>query len=519
MERTALEPVSRTRWRAGWAGAAGVAVALGVTELLAGIISGVPSAMAAIGAFIIDVSPGWLESFAISVFGTADKLVLGIGIFVVAIAIGAIVGRRSTDSPIPITLGFVIFGALGYIAQLSEAGAAPVVSAASTLVAIGAGLGTFFAIISLSAPVEDPNTDNDATDIGRRRLFIGIAAAVVVSGVGIGIGRAVLRSRAEAQRSALVLPTPVEIMADPTSAHDFDLPGVSPAVVSNTTFYRIDTALIVPTVDPNEWSMTVHGMVDREVRLDYRELLEMDQVERYVTLSCVSNEIGGRLVGNALWTGVLLRDILDMAGVDDRADQVVGRSVDGFTAGFPTEYAFDRRDAMVAVGMNREVLPTAHGFPARLVVPGLYGYVSATKWLTEIELTTWGAFDGYWIDRGWAKEGPIKTQSRIDRPKHRDSVVAGAFTLGGVAWAPNIGIEQVEVRIDDGPWQVADLAESLSDASWRLWKLDVDLPAGEHHATVRATDRTGTTQTEMVTSPKPDGATGWHRIRFQATEA
>ncbi|MCB1245914.1 MAG: molybdopterin-dependent oxidoreductase, partial [Acidimicrobiia bacterium] len=268
--------------------------------------------------------------------------------------------------------------------------------------------------------------------------------------------------------------------------------------------------------DPDHWSVRVHGMVDDEVVLSYQDLQGMPLIERYATLSCVSNEVGGRLVGNALWTGVLLRDVLDMAGVHPEADQLVGRSVDGWTAGFPTELAFDDREAMIAIGMNREVLPAAHGFPARLVVPGLYGYVSATKWLTEIELTTLDAFDGYWIPRGWSKDGPIKTQSRIDRPKRRETVPVGPYTFGGVAWAPTVGITDVEIRIDRGPWMRADLAEPLSTASWVLWKADTTLEAGPHEVTVRATDTTGAVQTERFQPPAPDGATGWHTVQFSA---
>ena len=323
-------------------------------------------------------------------------------------------------------------------------------------------------------------------------------------------------ARSEAQRASLVLPIPVEVMADPTAAHDFDLSGVAPVVVSNAAFYRIDTALIVPSVDPDIWTLRIHGMVDKEVVLTYRYLQEMDQIERYVTLSCVSNQVGGSYVGNALWTGVLLKDVLEMAGLQVGADQLVGRSVDNWTAGFPTEYAFDDREAMIAIGMNREILPTSHGFPARLIVPGLYGYVSGTKWLTEIELTTWDAFDAYWIPRGWAKEGPIKTQSRIDRPKTRDVLEIGPFTLGGVAWAPTSGIDKVEIQIDDGPWLEADLADSLSDSAWRLWKMDVELTEGNHTAKVRATDGTGETQTDIAAPPRPNGAAGWHQVWFVA---
>jgi len=502
--------------RAGYAGLAATAVTLGATELFAGLFVSVPSAMASIGAIVVDFSPLWLESFAINVFGTADKLVLGLGILVVALLIGMMLGRRSAAMPVPIAAGFVGFGFVGVAAQLHENSTAPAAVVGTMLIAVGVGLGTFVWLVSLSLPVERGYSDSDATDIGRRRLLLGVGTAIVVAGVSVGVGRAMLRSRSEAQRTSLVLPIPVEVMADPTAAHDFALSGVSPVVVGNATFYRIDTALIVPSVDPDAWTLRIHGMVDKEVVLTYPDLQAMDQIERYVTLSCVSNQVGGRYVGNALWTGVLLKEVLEVAGVQAGASQLVGRSVDGWTAGFPTEYAFDDREAMLAIGMNREILPTSHGFPARLIVPGLYGYVSGTKWLTEIELTTWDAFDAYWIPRGWAKEGPIKTQSRIDRPKNRDLVEVGPFTLGGVAWAPTVGIDKVEVQIDGGPWLEADLADSLSDSAWRLWKIDVILTEGDHAARVRATDGTGETQTVTAAPPPPNGAAGWHQVRFAA---
>jgi hypothetical protein len=250
--------------------------------------------------------------------------------------------------------------------------------------------------------------------------------------------------------------------------------------------------------------------------VSYADLLALPQVEEVVTLSCVSNEVGGDLVGNAVWTGVPLAALLERAGVSPDAGQVVGVSVDGFTAGFPTDVAGDGRTALVAVGMNGEPLPTAHGFPARLVVEGLYGYVSATKWLSEIRLTTWEGFDGYWMPRGWSKLGPDTTQSRIDVP--RRSVVAGPTPIAGVAWAPSRGIAKVEVQVDDGPWQEARLGEVVSDGTWRQWMLPWDATPGDHELRVRATDGTGATQTDAVTRPDPDGATGWHtrRVSVQA---
>lgn len=299
---------------------------------------------------------------------------------------------------------------------------------------------------------------------------------------------------------------------DDLSEYSFDVAGITPVVVPTEDFYRIDTALIVPSVDERRWQLRVHGLVEREVVLGYDELLAMDRVEEYVTIACVSNEVGGDLVGNALWSGVRLTEVLDRAGVRPEAGQLVGRSVDGFTAGFPVEAAFDGREPLIALGMNGGPLPRRHGFPARLIVPGLYGYVSATKWLSEIELTTWDEFDGYWIPRGWAKEAPIKTQSRIDAPSPRRDQPAGTIVLGGVAWAPLLGVEAVEVRVDGGVWLPAEISVPLSSAAWVQWKASVELPPGRHVVEVRATDGTGQPQPEAVAPPRPDGATGYHSV-------
>jgi DMSO/TMAO reductase YedYZ molybdopterin-dependent catalytic subunit len=290
--------------------------------------------------------------------------------------------------------------------------------------------------------------------------------------------------------------------------------GAEPFITPNGDFFRIDTALTLPQVDPTTWTLGVTGRVDRPLTLTYAELLERPMVEVDITLSCVSNEVGGSLVGNARWLGCRLDDLLDEAGIDPSADQVVGRSVDGFTAGFPTTL-LDGRDALVAVGMNGEPLPIRHGFPARLVVPGVYGYVSATKWLSEIELTRFDELEGYWIPRGWAVEGPIKTQSRIDTPPSGRILTAGEpVMIAGVAWAPTRGIERVEVQVDDGPWQEAELGEQYTDTTWRQWKLEwVPTEVRYHQLRVRATDGTGETQTEQRTPVAPDGASGWHTFR------
>jgi DMSO/TMAO reductase YedYZ molybdopterin-dependent catalytic subunit len=283
-------------------------------------------------------------------------------------------------------------------------------------------------------------------------------------------------------------------------------------VTRNADFYRIDTALVAPQVRPGSWRLDVGGMVDRPLTLTYRDLLSRPLVERDITMICVSNEVGGRYTGTARWLGVPLRDVLMDAGVRPGADQVVSRSVDGWTCGTPTSVVMDGRDALIAVGMNGEPLPVAHGFPARLIVPGLYGFVSGTKWLREIELSTFEAFDPYWARRGWAKKAPIKTMARIDTPRGLSNLRAGKTAVAGMAWAIHRGVAQVEVRVDDDPWQVARLGAVPSNDTWRQWVFEWDAPPGRHTITARATDGTGEVQTEDRAEPIPDGASGWHAI-------
>ena len=323
---------------------------------------------------------------------------------------------------------------------------------------------------------------------------------------------------AESAPEAAAEPTP-SVTAEPERAPNFDyIAGIAPLITPNEDFYLIDTALSYPQIDPADWSLRIHGMVDREVEISFDDLLDLGLVREQVTLSCVSNRVGGGLVGNAEWVGVPLATVLDQAGVQPGATQIVGRSVDRWTAGFPYEVALDGRVAMVAVQMNGEPLPISHGFPARLVVAGLYGYVSATKWLSDIELTTWESFDGYWIPRGWSKEGPIKTQSRIDVPRRDSTIDPGPTAIAGVAWAPNRAIEKVEVQVDDEDWVEAELNRETTINSWRQWMVTWNATPGEHVVRVRATDGTGTTQTSEISNPAPDGATGWHTIQVRADE-
>jgi DMSO/TMAO reductase YedYZ molybdopterin-dependent catalytic subunit len=355
--------------------------------------------------------------------------------------------------------------------------------------------------------------------LGRRRFLVGAGALTVIAAAMAMVGQ-ILRRRfsADLERATVRLAAPAEPLPDPPTDPATRVAGLSTLFVPNEDFYRIDTALLTPVVTAADWALNIDGMVQRPLRLTYDQLWDRRLVEVDVTLSCVSNEVGGGLVGNARWVGVRLDELLAEAGIDPDADQVMTHSVDGFTAGFPTAAATDGRNAIVALTMNGEVLPVAHGYPARLVVPGLYGYVSATKWLSRIELTRFDRARGYWIPRGWATEAPVKTQSRIHVPRNGDTVVAERAVIAGVAWAPDRGVDRVEVQIDDGPWLEAELGPQLGTSAWRQWWLAwPDQPAslrrsGAHRLRCRASDGTGATQTDQRADPAPDGATGWHTI-------
>lgn len=494
------------------AGALGAATSLAVSELAAGVFPSFPSLVEEVGDVVVDNVPAGVKDWAIATFGTYDKPVLLAGIVVVAFLAGALVGAASGRRRWLATVVFWGFGALAAAAAIVER-ASPLGAIFAGAVAAAAGR----AVHSWLARRADAVRDGEGYDPSRRSFLVGAGATVAVVVLSAGAGRLLLdrARRIVAGRESVVLPSAVSPVPVPPPAASFPAAGLSPLITPNEDFYRIDTALSVPRVDLSAWRLRISGMVDRPYELTFDQLLNTDLVERYVTLACVSNEVGGDLVGNAAWLGVPLADVLDKAGVQPDASQVVGRSVDGFTVGFPTEVVFDGRDALVAVGMNGEPLPLEHGFPARLVVAGLYGYVSATKWLAEIELTTWDAFDAYWVPRGWAKEGPVKTQSRIDTPRAGDRLTPGEQVIAGVAWAPNTGIERVEVQIDDEPWVEAELAEPLGIGAWRQWRLAWTARPGHHVLKVRATDRNGVTQTEDRAPPAPDGATGWHTVRVR----
>ncbi|MGY1987169.1 molybdopterin-dependent oxidoreductase [Blastococcus sp. SYSU DS0669] len=516
----AVQPVGRGS--AALAGVAAVAAGLGLAELVAGLIPGAPSLVIAVGDAVIDSVPGWLEQWAIATLGAADKPVLLGGVLLVSVLIGAALGVLARRHVILAAGGFALFATLGVVAALADDRNPVFLTVLVGLVGAATGIAVLGLLVvglprravsadgrSSTADPADPGTVPAMSELDRRR-FLAVTGGATVLGVLAGVGGHLLsgRERLDELRAAIRLPVPVRQAGPVPPGASFDIPGLTPLFIPNEEFYRIDTALRVPTVDPETWRLEIRGMVDDPFTLTYADLMELPQIEADITIACVSNEVGGDLVGNARWQGVPLRALLERAGLQEGATQLIGRSVDGFTAGFPTLTALDVEEAMVAVAMNGEPLPAEHGFPARLVVPGLYGYVSATKWLSAIELTDWDV-DGYWIPRGWAKEGPIKTQARIDVPASGSTVPAARRPIAGVAWAPTRGIERVEVRIDDGPWQEAELAESYDVDVWRQWYLPWDPTPGRHVIAARATDGLGEVQTDERTPVAPDGASGY----------
>jgi DMSO/TMAO reductase YedYZ molybdopterin-dependent catalytic subunit len=498
------------RWRLAFAGVVSVAAAIGIGELAAGLIAGIPSPIASIGRGIVALQPPGAKDFVASLFGTNDKLALETFIVVVALALGATFGvllSRRRDVAALIIAGFAT---LAFFGSLGDPDVTVALAVAAAGVETLVGIWVFNRLVTLAS---EPSRLSSMPDWSRRALLIQGGAIAVGSVVGSVIGRSLL----EGQRKPVVgtLPQPGKVATLPNGA-DLGIPGETPIVVPNDQFYRIDTAIVtVPNVDVATWSMNVTGMVDHPLTLTYDQLIQLPIIEQYVTIACVSNLVGGDLVGNALWRGVPLRTVLDMAGVQNGATQLVGRSVDRFTVGMPTEWVMDEsRVPMIAIGMNGEPLPRVHGYPARLIVPGLYGYVSATKWLAELELTTLEAFDAYWIPLGWAKEAPILTQARIDVPHNGANLDPGQVAIAGVAWAPDRGIARVEVAIN-GEWHEARLSTPISKATWVQWLYDWAPTSGVYTIEVRATDGTGEVQTADHSEPAPDGARGHHTIKVK----
>lgn len=503
-----------TAWRAFLAGIAAVVLGAGIGELAAAAFAPASSPLATIGDALIDLAPPWAKETAIAVFGTADKAALIAGVVLVLVIVAGVLGVCEARFP---RTGALLCGALGVVG-IAVAATRADAGGLAWLPSAAAGALAAFTIgplarraVAASRPAAAQPAVEDAR--GRRQFFAWAGAAALV-GVAAAVGGTLLQTGARtvaAARRGLHLPAPSRTAAPLPAGAELSVPGLTPLVTPNARFYRIDTALLVPQVDPAQWSLRIHGMVDHEVTLTWAQLLALPLEESYTTLACVSNQVGGDLIGNAKWLGYPIRRLLAQAGPHAGADMVLSRSADGFTASTPLEALTDGRDAILAVGMNGSPLPLEHGFPVRMVVPGLYGYVSATKWVVDLEVTRFDRATAYWTTQGWSPRGPIKLESRIDVP--RGDLSAGSTVIAGVAWQQHVGVSRVEVSIDDGPWQGAQLAPAISDDTWVQWRLPWQAEQGDHTIRCRATSRSGEVQTARQAPPVPDGATGWHQVQ------
>ncbi len=504
--------------RAGFSGVVAAAVALGVAEVVAVLTGPLSAPLLAVGGVVVDNVPGPIKDFGVHIFGTHDKTALITGTAILLAGYSFVVGVLARRHWRVALGGVAVFGLVGVWAAMTRHDASPL-AALPSLIGAGLAVPVLRYLLGLATAAEPPvvasppaTPDDPYLRESRRRFLKALGIAAGVAAVSGFAGRFLTsRQAVTAARNAVRLPAPVE--PAPTLPAGVQVPGASAYVSSNSTFYRIDTALYPPQVDPSTWQLTIHGMVRNPITITWEQLLQRPMIKRYITLTCVSNEVGGDLIGNALWLGTPFKALLDEADPLPGADQVIQRSVDGWTCGSPTATLRDGRDALLAVGMNGQPLPIAHGFPVRMVVPGLYGYVSACKWITEIELSRFSDFDAYWVPRGWSQQAPIKTESRIDTPRDGAGRKAGPVVVAGVAWAQHRGVSKVEVQVDDGPWQVATLAATVSSDTWREWSYQWPATRGTHKLRVRATDATGVTQTSEEADPAPNGSSGWHTIQ------
>ncbi len=504
-------------WLAALTGVVAVGAGVAVAHFIAAFTGPSASPLVAVGSAFIDLTPTWLKEFAVEKFGTADKPILIGSISAVLLLMSALAGVLARRWRIVgcVTVGLV--GVIAAVAAMSRPDATPI-DVVPALVGAVVAAGTLYWITRPRAAAAD-EAGEPAPGPARRTVLLGslivAGGAVVVGVVGNVIGGS-LRN-VDAARAAVKLPVPADPAAPLPAGVDVKVDGVSPFRVPNEDFYRVDTALVVPAIVPADWELSVGGMVDEPYTISYDELLAMPMIERDLTLTCVSNEVGGQYVGNAVWLGVRLKDVLTRAGVQKSADQLFSRSSDGWTASTPMAAALDERDAIIAVAMNGEPLPAEHGFPARMVIPGLYGFVSATKWLVSLEASTYAKDEAYWTQRGWATDAPIRTMARIEVPRPLSTVQAGAIAIAGTAWAQHRGIERVEVQVDDEPWGEARLGEVPSVDTWRQWWIPWNAKPGRHIIRARATDKDGKTQPDARLTPFPSGAQGWHEVVVNVT--
>src|SRR4051794_34021786 len=499
-------------WRPAGAGVASVLAGVGVAELVSALVVQNGSPILTVGALLIDLAPPWLKQGVIALFGTGDKAFLIVSLGVVVVVGAAVAGwlerRRPPVGRILIGVG----GALGVLASLTRSGNGIVDAVPSVLAAV-IGIVLLGWLIGMLRGTEP--TRAAPRGVVSRRRFVGATAATAAGGaIALVVGQMIAGGfrAASAARAAIRLPSPTKTAPPIPAGASFDIPGLSPIVTPNADFYRTDTALQIPGVEPNDWRLRITGMVENEVELTFAELLALPLEESTTTLTCVSNEVGGDLIGNATWLGYPIRHLLAKAKPSADADMVLSTSQDGWTASTPLPALTDERNAILAVGMNGQPLPLEHGYPVRMVVPGLYGYVSATKWVVSLEVTRFDKHTSYWTDRGWSEHGPVKLSSRIDVPADGGQVKAGTVAVAGVAWSQHVGVSAVQVRVDDGPWQAATLADAISVDTWRQWRFAWDATPGSHTLRVRATDAKGLVQTSTVRDVVPNGATGLHSV-------
>lgn len=481
------------------------AAALATSEALSALLNLRESPVLAVGQSVIRLTPGPIAEAIIGVVGHADKP-LAVGSVVVAILLlGALVGRWWAPRRLWALITVASLVGLASAAVLGR----PYGSIKGVFACVAAGV-VVLAVVRLLQP-DDPDVPADTA----RRSFLRTAALVgVVTVIAGGAGQVLAsrhRRRQSVERARAALRLPTRKVAAPAGA-DLGVPGQAPWLSTNRDFYRIDTSLSPPLIDPTQWSLRIHGMVDKEITITYQDLLDRGLKDAWITICCVSNPVGGELIGNTVWGGVPIKGILEEAGIKDGADALLSTSDDGWTCGTPLDALTDGRDALLALTMNGEPLPIPHGFPVRQVVPGLYGYVSATKWVTDWEVTRFADVQAYWTQRGWGERGPVKTESRIDVPRDGDSVKAGSTTVAGVAWAQNVGVKGVEIRIDGGEWQKATIGAAPNKDTWVQWTAEWSAASGDHTIEARATNAAGEPQTEDRADVLPDGATGFPGI-------
>jgi DMSO/TMAO reductase YedYZ molybdopterin-dependent catalytic subunit len=520
--KTLRESKKNPTWLSALAGILSAGLVLGIAELIGAFFTARATPLIALGSTFIDFTPAWMKNFAVETFGTGDKAALFVGMGITITLLAGVLGIVAYRKWLLGCAGVVLMGIIMSTAVITRAGT-------GYLDAVPSVIGTIAGIFALklltdklyqSTPISEPADEREDQNqhASRRSFFIasGITGLVAIAAAGAGRAIGGVRNKIQATRESLRFPRPQSSAPSLPAKLEAPVDGTVPWLTPNNDFYRIDTALSVPLIDVSTWEIRVHGMVEEEFTMTFQDLLDAGLVERHITLTCVSNPVGGNLVGNAKWLGYPLQEVLKRAKPKNGANMVLSTSEDGFSASTALSVLQDNKDAMLAVSMNDEPLPLEHGYPVRMVVPGLYGYVSATKWVVDLEVTRFEDKTAYWTDRGWSEKGPIKTMARIEVPASFAKMPSGKVMIAGSAWSQGRGITKVEVQLDGGEWQSATLADEANVNTWRQWYLEMDVASGVHNIRARATDAKDGLQTETRADPIPDGASGWQTVNFTA---